>query len=159
MSCDSWVSLPVLSARTTSRPVSATVPPVTRSPSAASAGTDSPVIMLRSTALWPNSTSPSAAMVSPGTDDELVPGPQRAGGDPPLGSVRAEHAHVLRGRGRQAAHGLAGDAPGPRLVQPAREQERGDGGGGLQVDAAAGGVDELLPDRPARLAVSRANMA
>ena len=60
------MSLPTLTARTTSRPVTTTVPAVTRSPSAASAGTDSPVIMVRSTADWPNSTSPSAAIRSPG---------------------------------------------------------------------------------------------
>ena len=70
----SWVSRPTWTARTTSRPVSTTVPPVTLSPSAASPGTDSPVIMLRSMAVWPNSTSPSAAMVSPGRTTNLSPG-------------------------------------------------------------------------------------
>ena len=156
---DSCVSLPAGSARTTSRPVSATVPPVTLSPTAASAGTDSPVIMLRSTALWPNSTSPSAAMVSPGRTTSMSPGRSRLAGHLPLGSVGAEHGHVPGGRCCQAAHGLAGDAPGPRLIQPARQQERGDGGGGLQVDAAAGAVGELLPERSAAAARSRANMA
>ncbi len=74
ISCDSWVSAPTLTARTISRPVSTTVPPVTVSPSAASPGTDSPVIMLRSMAVRPNSTSPSAAMVSPGRTTNLSPG-------------------------------------------------------------------------------------
>ncbi len=76
----SWVSAPTLTARTTRRPVSTIVPPVTLSPSAASAGTDSPVIMLRSTAVCPNSTSPSAAMVSPGRTTNMSPGRSRAAG-------------------------------------------------------------------------------
>ena len=78
-------------------------------------------------------------------DDEHVPGAQHTDRDLALGAVRVEHAHVLRGRARQLAHRLAGDAPGPCLVQAAREKERGDGGGGLQVDAAARGVDQPLP--------------
>ncbi len=45
--CASWVSAPTFTARTTSRPVATTVPAVTWSPSATSAGTGSPVIMLR----------------------------------------------------------------------------------------------------------------
>ena len=64
--CASWVSLPTLTARTTSRPATTTVPAATVPPSVTSAGTDSPVIMLVSTADWPNSTSPSAAIRSPG---------------------------------------------------------------------------------------------
>ena len=76
----SWVSRPTLTARTTSRPVSAIVPPTTLSPSPASAGTDSPVIMLRSTAVCPNSTSPSAAMVSPGRTTNMSPGRSRLAG-------------------------------------------------------------------------------
>ncbi len=69
----SWVSSPTFTARTISRPLSATVPPTTLSPSATSVGTDSPVIMLRSTADWPNSTSPSAAIFSPGRTTNMVP--------------------------------------------------------------------------------------
>ena len=68
-----WVSGPTRSARTTSRPVSAMVPPVTASPAVASAGTDSPVIMLRSTAESPDRTSPSAAIRSPGRTTNRCP--------------------------------------------------------------------------------------
>ena len=76
----SWVSAPTLSARTTSRPVSAIVPPVTASPAAASTGTDSPVIVLRSTADWPDRTSPSAAIRSPGRTTNRWPASSRAAG-------------------------------------------------------------------------------
>ena len=120
ISRDSWVSAPVLTARTTIRPVSTMVPPVTVSPSPASPGTDSPVIMERSIAVWPNSTSPSAAMVSPGRTTNLSPGRRRLAGtwrSVPSGSSR--HTSLAAG-GRQVAHRLAGDAPGPCLVQPAR---------------------------------------
>ena len=125
------------------------VPPMTVSPSPASPGTDSPVIMLRSMAVWPNCTSPSAAMVSPGRTTNMSPGRSRLAGTRRSVPSGLEQAHVP-GRGRrQVAHGLAGDAPGPCLVQPAGQQERGDRGGGLQVDAAAGVVDQPLPQRPA----------
>ena len=145
----SWVSRPTLTARTTSRPVSTTVPPVTLSPSAASPGTDSPVIIERSTAVWPNSTSPSAAMVSPGRTTNRSPGRSRVAGtwrSVPSGSSR--HTSLAAG-GREVAHRLAGDAPGAGLVQPSGQQEGGDRGGGLQVDAAAGVVDQPLPERAA----------
>ena len=80
ISRDSWVSAPVLTARTTIRPVSTMVPPMTASPSPASPGTDSPVIVERSMAVWPNSTSPSAAMVSPGRTTKRSPGRSRLAG-------------------------------------------------------------------------------
>ena len=78
--CASWVSRPTLSARTTRRPVSAMVPPVTLSPAAASTGTDSPVIMDRSTADWPEVTSPSAAIRSPGRTTKRWPTRSRPAG-------------------------------------------------------------------------------
>ena len=57
---------------------------------------------------------------------ETLAGLQQAGRDPLLGVVVAEHAHVLGpGRG-QIPHGLTGAAPGPGLVQPPGQQERGD---------------------------------
>ena len=74
------MSAPTLSARTTRRPVSAIVPPVTASPEAASTGTDSPVIMLRSTADWPDRTSPSAAIRSPGRTTNRWPARSREAG-------------------------------------------------------------------------------
>ena len=49
------------------------VPATTVSPAAASAGIDSPVIMLRSTADSPDSTSPSAAIFSPGRTTNVSP--------------------------------------------------------------------------------------
>ena len=67
----SWVFSPTSTARMTSRPVRAMVPPTTVSPAAASTGTDSPVIMLRSTADSPDSTSPSAAIFSPGRTTKM----------------------------------------------------------------------------------------
>ena len=70
----SRVSAPARVTPTISRPVSATIPAVTSSPSAASPGTDSPVIALRSMAASPNATTPSAAMVSPGRTTSMSPG-------------------------------------------------------------------------------------
>ncbi len=49
------------------------MPPVTASPAAASTGTGSPVIMLRSTADSPDTTSPSAAIFSPGRTTKVSP--------------------------------------------------------------------------------------
>ena len=142
--CASWVSLPTLSARTTSRPVSAMVPPVTLSPAAASTGTDSPVIMDRSTADWPDSDLAVRGDPLPRAHHEPLARPQQVGRDALLGVVVAEHAHVLGpGRG-QVPHGLPGGAPGPGLVQPPGQQERGHRGGHLQVDPAAGGVEQRL---------------
>ena len=69
----SWVRSPTSTARTTRRPDRAMVPATTVSPAAASAGTDSPVIMLRSTADSPDSTWPSAAIFSPGRTTNTSP--------------------------------------------------------------------------------------
>ena len=71
------MSCPVRSARTISRPLTATVPAVTVLPGAASAGTGSPVITLVSTADSPNSTTPSAAITSPGRTTTRSPGRSR----------------------------------------------------------------------------------
>ena len=104
--CDSWVSRPVLIALMTSRPVSATVPPVTLSPSAASPGTDSPVIMLRSIAVCPKTTSPSAAMVSPGRTTNMSPGRSRLAGtclSVPSGPSTHTFLAAARARSRMAS--------------------------------------------------------
>ena len=61
-----WVSAPTAAASTTRRPSSTTVPPITLEPGAMRAGVDSPVMALISTAALPCTTSPSAAIVSPG---------------------------------------------------------------------------------------------
>jgi hypothetical protein len=71
----------------------------------------------------------------PRPDHEHVPGPQPRRRDLALGPVRAEEADVLSARVGQLAHGRPGLAAGMRLIQPAAEQERGDGRGRLQVDA------------------------
>jgi hypothetical protein len=113
ISCESWVSRPVLTARTTSRPVSATVPAMTLSPSTASPGTDSPVIMLRSTALWPNTTSPSAAMASPGRTTNLSPGRRLLAGT---------RRSVPSGPSRPAS--LAPAAASSRIAWPATRRAR-----------------------------------
>ena len=49
------------------------MPATTSSPAVASTGTDSPVIGLRSTADSPESTSPSAAIFSPGRTTKVSP--------------------------------------------------------------------------------------
>ena len=79
-------------------------------------------------------------------DDEPVARPQPGGGHPALGPAGLEQAHLARRGGREVAHRLARDAPGAGLVQPSGQQEGGDGGGGLEVDAAAGVVDQPLPE-------------
>ena len=62
----SSVSDPMRVTSMTSRPPTFTVAPTTRSPTATSTGTDSPVSMLRSTAEAPSTTRPSVAIFSPG---------------------------------------------------------------------------------------------
>ena len=62
----SWVAAPTRVARTTSRPLVLTHPPVTASPAVTSAGTGSPVSIEVSTAELPDSTTPSVAIFSPG---------------------------------------------------------------------------------------------
>ena len=57
---------PTCSTRTSSAPAPLTVPPVTRMPSVFSTGSASPVSMDSSTWDWPSSTTPSAAIFSPG---------------------------------------------------------------------------------------------
>ena len=69
----SAVASPTADASTTSRPDTATVPPTTGSPTSASAGTGSPVSMLRSTAERPDTTRPSAAIFSPGRTTNRAP--------------------------------------------------------------------------------------
>ena len=140
----SWVSAPTLSARTTRRPVSAIVPPVTASPGAASTGTDSPG---HRAAVHRGLAGQDLAVGGDplsGPDHEPLAGPQPGGRDPLLGSVVVQHADVPgAGRG-QLPHGLPGGAPGPGLVEPAGQQERGHRGGHLEVDAAAGAVQQVL---------------
>ena len=113
------------------------------SPAAASTGTDSPVIMLRSTADSPDSTSPSAAIFSPARPRRLSP--RRSW---PTGmrvpAVGAEHARVPCRRPRPAPASRRRRAAGPGLIPPAGEQERRDRGRHLEVDAAARGVRQLL---------------
>jgi len=60
------VSFPTWVARTTSRPLTFIVPPVTASPCPLSFGTGSPVIIDSSTELVPSSTAPSTGTFSPG---------------------------------------------------------------------------------------------
>ena len=64
--CASAVSLPILVARTISRPPALIVAPAISEPGPTSTGTDSPVSMLMSIAEWPSSTIPSVATFSPG---------------------------------------------------------------------------------------------
>ena len=62
----SAVSLPILVARTISRPPALIVAPAISEPGSTSTGTDSPVNMLMSIAERPSSTVPSVATFSPG---------------------------------------------------------------------------------------------
>jgi len=64
--CASWLSAPTRVVRTTSRPPAFTHPPATPSPGPTSAGTGSPVSIEVSTAELPETTTPSAAIFSPG---------------------------------------------------------------------------------------------
>ncbi len=64
--CASWVSAPTRVACTRRRPVVLTVPPTTAAPGATSTGTDSPVMREASIAERPSTTTPSAAIFSPG---------------------------------------------------------------------------------------------
>ncbi len=69
----SWVSAPTRVASTTRRPEVLTVAPVTKSPTPASTGTDSPVSMEASTAELPSTTVPSVAIFSPGRTTNRSP--------------------------------------------------------------------------------------
>ena len=115
----SWVSRPTLTARTTSRPATTTVPAATMSPSVTSAGTDSPVIMLASTADCPNSTSPSAAIRSPAHDEPLS---RRQSGDRDPCSARQRSstpASRARPRPAPASRPRRRAAPWPDIARPA----------------------------------------
>ncbi len=77
MSCTmraSALSLPSVVARAFRAPVPLIVPPTTRSPDRLATGMDSPVSMDSSTALLPDTTSPSAGMRSPGRTTNRSPG-------------------------------------------------------------------------------------
>ena len=74
------VSAPTAVARTTRRPPTATVAPLTRSPGPTSTGTDSPVMALASTAERPSTTTPSVATVSPGRTTNSSPSTSRSTG-------------------------------------------------------------------------------
>ena len=67
------MSAPTREARTTSRPPAFTHPPVTASPEPTSAGTGSPVSIEVSTAELPETTTPSAAIFSPGRTTNCSP--------------------------------------------------------------------------------------
>ena len=71
--CASWVPAPTWVARTTSRPLTFTVAPVTASPVVTSAGAGSPVSIEVSTAELPDSTTPSVAIFSPGRTTNRSP--------------------------------------------------------------------------------------
>ena len=78
--CASWVSAPTRVARTTSRPPTLTVAPVTASPGPTSTGVDSPVSNEASTADVPATTSPSVATFSPGRTTNSWPTSSRSTG-------------------------------------------------------------------------------
>ena len=106
-------------ARTTIRPPRRRCPQHGGAP-ATSAGTDSPVIMLASTADSPNSTTPSAAMTSPGPDDDPVSRSQPQDRHAPLGAVTGQDAGLraaaaTRGRAshRRRCAGRAPHTSGP----------------------------------------------
>ncbi len=78
--CASAVSAPTRVARTTIRPPTFTVAPVTASPGPTSTGTLSPVSSERSTAEEPSTTSPSVAIFSPGRTTKTSPVRSRSTG-------------------------------------------------------------------------------
>ena len=63
-----------------------------------------------------------------------------------LGPVLLQQGGVPGGGSGQGAQAGVGGAPGAGLVQAPGQQERGDSGGGLQVDAAARAAGQLLPE-------------
>ncbi len=67
------MSAPTRVARTTSRPPTLIVAPVTGSPAPTSTGTDSPVSIEASTAEEPSTTVPSVAIFSPGRTRKRSP--------------------------------------------------------------------------------------
>jgi hypothetical protein len=99
-------------------------------------------------------------------DHEPIPHRKQADRDAGLDAV-AQHGDILGTQFQQRPHGGAGAALGTGLEVAAGEDERGDPGGGLQVDVAAavaaadvegervrhagqaGGAEEQRPQRPA----------
>ena len=109
--------------------------------------------MLRSTADWPNSTSPSAAIRSPGRTTNRCPARRSVTGTRrSVPSSSSTHAS-LRARRSQLAHRVPGVAPRLGLIQPAGQQERRHRRGDLQVDAATGRVQQQVGKAQPALAV------
>ena len=81
----------------------------------------------------------------PGPDHHPVTGPQLPGRDAPLGPVTGQHAGLPRPGGGQFPHRVPGITPRPGLIPPPGQQEHGHRRGDLQVDPAAGGVQQQLP--------------
>jgi hypothetical protein len=80
-----------------------------------------------------------------GAHHEPLAGRQVRDRDPTLGLVVGQHTHIPGARRGQLPHRVPGVPPGLRLIQPAGQQERGHRGGDLQVDPAAGGVQQQVP--------------
>ena len=146
----SWVSAPILVARTRMRPPEFTVAPTTSDPGPTSTGTGSPVSMDASTALVPSTTTPSVATASPGRTTKTSPTTSVADRDPLLGAVQrpvADDGDVLGAQADQGPQRGARAAPRPGLGVPTGEQEHGDHGGDLEVAVAAQPPADHRPGR------------
>ena len=132
-----WVSAPTAAASTISLPSSTTVPPTTLRPGCTRTGVASPVIALMSTAAVPATTSPSAAMVSPGrTTKVCCSASSSAGMVISLPSASRTHTS-LAVKAASARNAAAGLRLRPRLEIPSGQHEYRNAGGDLEVDGVA----------------------
>ncbi len=129
------VSEPTRVARTRSRPEVLIVAPVTWLSGPTSTGTDSPVTSEASTAEEPSRTTPSVAIFSPGRTTITSPTVSWPAGILFLAAV-AQHGGVLRAEAEQGFEGIAGPPLGPGLQVAAQQQEGGDHGRDLEIEAA-----------------------
>ena len=133
--CASRVSEPTRSARMMNDPVPLMVAPMTLLPDAFSTGIDSPVIMDSSIELRPSRTTPSTGTFSPGRTRSLSPRFDLFERNVFFCAVVArEQARSFRAEIEQRADGGAGAAAGAEFHDLSEQDQRGDGGGGFEVD-------------------------
>src|SRR6266849_9278409 len=131
--CASRVSAPTRSARMTNPPVVLIVAPITRSLGFFSTGIGSPVTIDSSTELMPSTTTPSAGTFSPGLTRIRSPGTTRSSGTS-YSPVRCDHTCGLWRQSEERFDRAAGVASSAQLEDLAEHHQRGDRGGGLEVN-------------------------
>ena len=140
----SWVSRPTLTARTTSRPATTTVPAVT-SVALGDVGRDGlPGHHAGVHRGLAELHLPVGGDPFPRAHHEPLPRAQFGDRDPVLGPVSVQDARVPGARRGQLPHRVPGVAPCLGLIQPARQQERRHRRGDLQVDPAAGRMQQQV---------------